>query len=95
LSHKGAHIECSLVKQKLGAVELRLSGLTGTAKQPDTQNIRITGFFFENRLHGQFGVEKIYKRLFCLPVYLHTNKKLIRNSLYVFDKWEKIEAIKR
>jgi hypothetical protein len=30
-----------------------LSGLMGTAGQPDTQKIRIVGFFFENRPHWQ------------------------------------------
>jgi len=28
------------------------------ASHPDMQNIRIIGFFFENRLHWQFEVEK-------------------------------------
>ena len=37
-------------------VELHLSGLFGTASHPDTQKIRIIGFFFENRLHWQFEV---------------------------------------
>jgi len=38
-------------------VELHFSGLTGTASHPDMQKkIRITGFFFENRLHWQFEV---------------------------------------
>jgi hypothetical protein len=40
-------------------VALRLSGLTWTASHPDMQKIRIIGFFFENRLHLQFEVEKI------------------------------------
>jgi hypothetical protein len=40
-------------------VALRLSGLIGTASHPDMQKIRIIGFFFENRLHCQFEVEKI------------------------------------
>jgi len=35
-------------------VELLLSGLFGTVSHPDMQKIWITGFFFENRLHGQF-----------------------------------------
>jgi hypothetical protein len=30
---------------------LHLSGLIGTMGHPDMQKIRITGFFFENRLH--------------------------------------------
>ena len=32
---------------------------------------------------------------FRLHVYLHTNKTFICNSLYVVDKWGKIEAIIR
>ena len=36
--------------------ELHLSGLTVTTCHPDTQKIRITGFFFENKLHWQFEV---------------------------------------
>jgi len=35
-------------------IELRFSGLIGTVSHPDMQKIRITGFFFENRLHLQF-----------------------------------------
>jgi len=34
-------------------VELHISGLTGTVSHPDMQKIRITGVFFENRLHWQ------------------------------------------
>ena len=46
-------------------VELHLTGLAGTASQPDTQKIRISWFFFENTLHWQFEVEtSFYKRLF-------------------------------
>jgi len=37
-------------------VELHLHGLIGAASHPDTQKIRIIGFFFENRLHWQFEV---------------------------------------
>jgi len=37
---------------------IHLSGLIGTASHSDTQKIRITGFFSENRLHWQFEVEK-------------------------------------
>ena len=49
-------------------------------------------FFFENGLHWQFEVgEKIYTNgCFRLRIYLRTNKTLIRNSLYVFDKWGEI-----
>jgi hypothetical protein len=46
-------------------VELHLPALIGTANHPVMQKIRITGFFFENRLLGQFELEKsFYKRLF-------------------------------
>jgi hypothetical protein len=41
----------TLVKES--TVELRLSGLIGTANRPDMQKIRIIGFFFLNRLHWQ------------------------------------------
>jgi hypothetical protein len=34
-------------------VELHLSGLIGTANQPDMKKIRIIGSFFESRLHWQ------------------------------------------
>ena len=39
-------------------VKLLLSELIGTASHLDMQKIRIIGFFFENRLHWQFEVEK-------------------------------------
>ena len=39
-------------------VELHLSGLIGTAKHSGMQKILIIGFFFQNRLHWQFEVEK-------------------------------------
>jgi len=46
-------------------VELHLPVLNGTASHPDMQEIRITGFFFENRLYWQYEVEtNFYKRLF-------------------------------
>ena len=32
---------------------------------------------------------------FTLHIYLLTHKILIHNSLYIFDKWGKIQAIKR
>jgi hypothetical protein len=45
-------------------VKFHLAGLTGTASQPQTHTIRITGFFFENILYWQFEVEtNFYKRL--------------------------------
>ena len=33
--------------------ELHFAGLNGMASHSDTQDIRIIGFFFENRLHWQ------------------------------------------
>jgi len=39
-------------------VELHLSGLIGTANPPDMHKIQIIGFFFANRVHGLFEVEK-------------------------------------
>jgi hypothetical protein len=46
-------------------IELQLSGLNWKASHPDIQKIRVIGFFFENRIHWQFEVEKkFYKRLF-------------------------------
>ena len=43
---------------KLYTLELHLYVLIATACHPDMRKIRITGFFFENRLHWQFDVEK-------------------------------------
>jgi len=40
-------------------VGLHLSVLIGTASQTDMQEIRIIGFFFENRLHWQFQVRSL------------------------------------
>jgi hypothetical protein len=40
------------------AVERHLSRLTEMARYPDMQKILIIGFFFENRLHWKFYVEK-------------------------------------
>ena len=45
--------------------EHHLSGLPGTTSHTDMQKIQIIGFFFENRLHWQPEVAKIfYIRLF-------------------------------
>ena len=38
-------------------VAFHLSALIGRASHPDTQKIRITGFFFENRLHWRSGIQ--------------------------------------
>jgi hypothetical protein len=61
------------------------------------QKIRVTGFFFENRQHWQFKVEKIVLQtaIFMLHIYLRTNKTLIHNYLYVFDSWGKILSHKK
>jgi len=48
-------------------VELHLSGLIGTASHPDMQKIRITGFFFENRLNWHFEVRLL---LFTVCTYV-------------------------
>jgi len=57
-------------------VELHLSGLIGTVNHPDMQKISITGFFFENRLHGQFELEKKISTNGCFRshTYFHTNE---------------------
>jgi len=62
--------------------------ISGYAEHPDMQNIRIIGFFFENKLHCKFEVEKFSTGgFFGLYTYLRTNIILIQNSLYVFDNW--------
>jgi hypothetical protein len=43
---------------RYSTVVLHLSGLFGTASHPDMKEIRINGFFFENRLNWQFEVKK-------------------------------------
>jgi hypothetical protein len=43
-----------------GTVEFHSSALIGTTSYPDMQKIWIIGFFFENRLHWQYEVEKKY-----------------------------------
>jgi len=63
---KERHINCN-------TVELHWYRVNGTASQPDMQKIRITEFFYENRLHWQFEVGKnFYKRILqatCLFTY--------------------------
>jgi len=78
-------------------VELQLSGLIGTVLSPDVQKIRIIGFFFENRLHWPLEVLKKISTNSCfrLHIYLRNNKKLINNSLYVFDILGKILSNKK
>ena len=43
-------------RSRVDIVELRLSGLTGKARYPDVHKIRVSGFFFENRLHWRYEV---------------------------------------
>ena len=71
-------------------VQFHLSRLIGMAIHLDEQKIRIIGFFFENRLHWQFELEKISSNSYLrLHIYLCTNNTFIHNSLYVFDNWRK------
>ena len=46
----------TIVRNNSTAVERNLSGLIGTSSNPNTQKIRIIGFFFENMLHWHFEV---------------------------------------
>ena len=48
-------------------VELYLSGIMWTPKHPDMQKIRITGFFFENRLHWHFEVRLLLFTVCTVP----------------------------
>jgi hypothetical protein len=61
------------------------------------QKIWIIGFFLEIKLHWQFEVGKKNPTsgYFRLHIYLHTNKTLIHNSLYVLDKWGKNSSHKK
>jgi hypothetical protein len=56
-------------------------GLIGMMRHLDMQKSWIIGFLFENRLPWQFSTNSCFR----LHIYLHTNKTLIHNSLYVFD----------
>jgi hypothetical protein len=54
-------------------VEIHLSGLIGTASSPDMHKIQVIGFFFENKLHWLFEVEKKFQQtvvLGCIFIYL-------------------------
>jgi hypothetical protein len=63
---------------RIHTVELHLSGLIRTERQPDLQKIRIIGFIFENRLQWSIKEKKkFYNRLFRLHIYLLTNKTLV------------------
>ena len=46
----------SSITRITSTVELHLSGLIGTASYPDTQKIRIIGYFLGNRFHWQFEI---------------------------------------
>jgi hypothetical protein len=93
LIDKVQHVNLKFKDDKAGnvrTVELHLYGVTGTASHPDTQQIRIIGFFFENRPHWQSEVQKISSDgYFNLRICLRKNKTLIHNSLYVFNDWGK------
>jgi hypothetical protein len=61
-----------LFPELLNTVELRLSGLTGTANHPDKKKIRITGIFFLKLGYvDSLKCKNFYKRLFW-PTYLFT-----------------------
>jgi len=45
---------CEMILRVYITVVLHLSGLNGIASHPRMQKIRIIGFFFDNKLHGQF-----------------------------------------
>ena len=54
-----------------------------TESHTDMHKIRIPRFFFENRLHWQFEVEKISPNgCFRVHNYLRINKTLVRTSSY-------------
>ena len=61
---------------KVSTVELYLPGLIETTIYPDIQIIRITGFFFENRLHWQSEeIKNSTNGCFRLRIYLNVNVK--------------------
>jgi hypothetical protein len=73
-------------------VKLNLSGLIVVESHPDMHKIPIIGFFFENKLHSKFEVEKISTNgCFRLHIYLHAHKTLIQISLRVLEKWGKFK----
>jgi hypothetical protein len=81
-----SRLEYSHACQTPLTVELQLCGLIGMASHLDVQESWIIGFFFENRPHWQFEVEKISSNsCFRLHIYLCMNNVLIHNSLHVFD----------
>ena len=57
LNDRRAWILFPILSELLGlqnTVERHLSRITGMSRHPDTQKIRIIGFFFENRLYWYF-----------------------------------------
>jgi hypothetical protein len=65
-------------------VVLHLSGLIATASHPDTQKTPITGSFFDNTIHWQFGWGKNSTNgRFRLHIYVRTNKAVINSSSHV------------
>ena len=54
---------------------LAFKGLIGTAGHPDMQKIRIIGFFFENRLHWQFEMEKILQTAVLGYIFIYVQIK--------------------
>ena len=68
------HFVLSLVSESIQIkikLELLLSGLIGASNHPDKQKIRKTEFFFENRLHWQFGVRLLLFAV-CITQYKST-----------------------
>jgi hypothetical protein len=78
----------------LCTVELHLSGLIGTASNPDVHKIRITEIFFENVLPWQFEVENNFNNYLFRAAYLFIYVQL--NRLYIIPYmyltiWEKVK----
>jgi hypothetical protein len=66
----GATLRAQQILMKKCAIQLRFSGLIGTGSHRDLQEIRIIGFFFENRVHWQFEVRvcNIYRTYLRLNI---------------------------
>jgi len=56
-------------------LELHLSGLIGTARNPNMLETRIIGFCLENRLHLQFEAEKILQTAVLGYIFIYLHKK--------------------
>ena len=74
---------------QINTVELHLSRLIGTVSQSGyAENPDNWIFFFENRLHWEFEVEKKSTNgYFRLHVDLLANETLIHNSLHLLVNW--------